>query len=249
MILKGSTPGLRRGLGAMFEEAKSKLDALQHSMGSVLPSMPGLPVAKYFDIAMGVDFHESIAPPSPLLPVPQMGIVFDIMGAMMNCISTVVPKPEAPKVVEVDGKQVVQEAPVTISNICKMLVHSMKPSVQVHGQWVANAGTSIQHLPGVFLHTSPVIKPMASSEMWMGSSTVLMDGGPCSTLFHPALSCNLVGMPAPIRALKPSKPKVSLMAPTSMLLTITSVGKPVWVGGPPIIDLFQLAMRLGLKGM
>ena len=193
MILKGSTPGLRRGLGAMFEETKSKLDALQHSMGSVLPSMPGLPVAKYFDIAMGVDFHESIAPPSPLLPVPQMGIVFDIMGAMMNCISTVVPKPEAPKVVEVDGEQVVQEAPVTISNICKMLVHSMKPSVQVHGQWVANAGTSIQHLPGVFLHTSPVIKPMASSEMWMGSSTVLMDGGPCSTLFHPALSCNLVG--------------------------------------------------------
>ena len=80
MILKGSAPGLRRGLGAMFEEAKSKLDALQHAMGSVLPSMPGLPVAKYFDIAMGVDFHESIAPPSPLLPVPQMGIVFDIMG-------------------------------------------------------------------------------------------------------------------------------------------------------------------------
>ena len=249
MILKGSTPEVRRGFGAMFEEAKSKLDALQHAMGSVLPSMPGLPVAKYFDIAMGVDFHESIAPPSPLLPVPQMGMVFDIMGAMMNCISTVVPKPEAPKVVEVDGKQVVQEAPVTISNICKMLVHSMKPSVQVHGQWVANAGTSIQHLPGVFLHTSPVIKPMASSEMWMGSSTVLMDGGPCSTQFHPALSCNLVGMPAPIRALKPSKPKVSLMAPTSMLLTITSVGKPVWVGGPPIIDLFQLAMQLGLKGM
>ena len=249
MILKSSTPEVRRGFGAMFEEAKSKLDALQHAMGSVLPSMPGLPVAKYFDIAMGVDFHESIAPPSPLLPVPQMGMVFDIMGAMMNCISTVVPKPEAPKVVEVDGKQVVQEAPVTISNICKMLVHSMKPSVQVHGQWVANAGTSIQHLPGVFLHTSPVIKPMASSEMWMGSSTVLMDGGPCSTQFHPALSCNLVGMPAPIRALKPSKPKVSLMAPTSMLLTITSVGKPVWVGGPPIIDLFQLAMQLGLKGM
>ena len=249
MILKSSTPEVRRGFGAMFEEAKSKLDALQHAMGSVLPSMPGLPVAKYFDIAMGVDFHESIAPPSPLLPVPQMGMVFDIMGAMMNCISTVVPKPEAPKVVEVDGKQVVQEAPVTVANICKMLVHSMKPSVQVHGQWVANAGTSIQHLPGVFLHTSPVIKPMASSEMWMGSSTVLMDGGPCSTQFHPALSCNLVGMPAPIRALKPSKPKVSLMAPTSMLLTITSVGKPVWVGGPPIIDLFQLAMQLGLKGM
>ena len=249
MILKSSTPEVRRGFGAMFEEAKSKLDALQHAMGSVLPSMPGLPVAKYFDIAMGVDFHESIAPPSPLLPVPQMGMVFDIMGAMMNCISTVVPKPEAPKVVEVDGEQVVQEAPITVSNICKMLVHSMKPSVQVHGQWVANAGTSIQHLPGVFLHTSPVIKPMASSEMWMGSSTVLMDGGPCSTQFHPALSCNLVGMPAPIRALKPSKPKVSLMAPTSMLLTITSVGKPVWVGGPPIIDLFQLAMQLGLKGM
>ena len=73
MILKGSTPGLRRGLGAMFEEAKSKLDALQHSMGSVLPSMPGLPVAKYFDIAMGVDFHESIAPLHPCYQFPKWG--------------------------------------------------------------------------------------------------------------------------------------------------------------------------------
>lgn len=39
------------------------------------------------------------------------------------------------------------------------------------------------------------------------------------------------------------------MAPTSMLSTITSVGKPVLVGGPPTIDLFALTMKLGLKGL
>ncbi|MFJ1382450.1 DUF6531 domain-containing protein [Capnocytophaga canimorsus] len=235
------TPTLRRGFGALFEDAKSRLDSLQHSMSGLLPSMPGLPVAKYFDIAIGVDFHESVFPLSPLLPVPHIGMVFDIMGAMMSAISTVVPEPASS---EGDTPS------VSISNICKMLVHSMKPSVQVHGQWVANAGTSIQHLPGVFVHLPfPIIKPMASSEMWMGSSTVLMDGGPCSTQFHPALSCNLIGIPAPIRPKKVSKPKVSLMAPTSMLTIMASAGKPVLVGGPPTIDLFQLSMQLGLKGM
>lgn len=34
-----------------------------------------------------------------------------------------------------------------------------------------------------------------------------------------------------------------------MLSTITSVGKPVLVGGPPTIDMFALAMKFGLKGL
>lgn len=40
-----------------------------------------------------------------------------------------------------------------------------------------------------------------------------------------------------------------MLAPTSMLSTITSVGKPVLVGGPPTIDIFALAMKFGLKGL
>lgn len=41
----------------------------------------------------------------------------------------------------------------------------------------------------------------------------------------------------------------ALLAPTSMLSTITSVGNPVLVGGPPTIDVFALAMKFGLKGL
>src|SRR5690606_192869 len=104
------------------------------------------------------------------------------------------------------------------------IVHAMKPTVQVHGQWVANAGTGIQHLPAIIAHASfPVVAPMASSEMFMGSSTVLADGGPFSTQFHPALSCNLVGLP-PKPRLNKAKVRPALMAPTSMLSIITSGG-------------------------
>jgi RHS repeat-associated protein len=232
----------RKGFGELFGEAKGKLDSLQKSMASILPAIPGQNVAKYFDLAIGIDGHSTLTPPSPLLPVPHVGMVFDTMGAVMSAIACVVPPPPPPPE---DGS----DPPTSLSGICKAIVHSMKPTVQVHGQWVANAGTGIQHLPGITAHLPfPVVAPMASSEMWMGSSTVLADGGPCSTQFHPALSCNLVGIPAPPRKTK-TKPKVALMAPTSVLLVITSGGGPVMVGGPPTIDLFQLAMQLGLKGM
>jgi len=237
-----TAPAPRKGFAELFGEAKSNLDNLQKNMASIFPAMPGQNVAKYFDLAIGIDFHETIFPPMPLLPVPHIGMVFDIMSAVMSAIASVVPPPPPPPE---DGSS----PPVSLSGICKSIVHSMKPTVQVHGKWVANAGTGILHLPGIFIHIPfPIVKPIASSEMWMGSSTVLADGGPCSTQFHPALSCNLIGLPAPFRITKP-KPKVALMAPTSMLLIITSGGAPVLVGGPPTIDLFQLAMQLGLRGI
>jgi len=83
----------------------------------------------------------------------------------------------------------------------------------------------------------------------MGSSTVLADGGPFSTQFHPALSCNLVGFPSLPRMNKTPRPVLDLMMPTSMLLAIISSGGPVLVGGPPTIDLFQLMLSLGIKGL
>ncbi len=58
-----------------------------------------------------------------------------------------------------------------------------------------------------------------------------------------------MGVPAPIRPKKMSKPKLSLKAPTPSLTTVIPAGKPVFVGGPPTIDLFALAMQLGLKGL
>ena len=91
-----TAPVFRKGFGELFGEAKDKLDHLQRDLASILPSMPGMPVAKYFDLAIGVDFHETVFPPSPLLPVPHIGMVFDIMGAIMSAISTVLPPPPPP---------------------------------------------------------------------------------------------------------------------------------------------------------
>ncbi len=234
-------PVTNKGFAATFGEAKNGLDHIQSSMASVLPSFPGQMAAKYFDLSIGIDFHPTILPACPIFPVPHIGMVFDIMGAIMNAIAAVLPAPPPPP----EG----EEAPTTVLSVANAVVNAMKPSVKVHGQWIANAGTGIQHLPGIFVHLIPLVAPMSSSEMWMGSSIVLADGGPFSTQFHPALSCNLVGIPAMPRLNKPAKPKMALFAPTAMLLVITSGGKPVLVGGPPTIDLFQLAFKMALKGM
>lgn len=236
-----------KGFTALFSEKKNQLDHLQAKMASIIPAFPGQNVAKYFDLAIGVDFHSTIMPPSPLLPVPHIGMVFDIMSAVMAGIASVLPEPPAPPP-PAEGEEPV-EAPITVLSVASAIVNAMKPSVKVHGQWVANAGTGIQHLPALIAHILPVVSPMASSEMWMGSSTVLADGGPCSTQFHPALSCNIVGIPSIGRKNKPPKPKMALMAPTSMLLIITSGGRPVLAGGPPTIDLFQLMFKMALKGL
>ncbi|NLU95162.1 DUF6531 domain-containing protein [Chitinophaga sp. Ak27] len=239
--------GENKGFGALFAEKKNSLDHIQKGMASVLPSFPGMPAAKYFDLGIGIDFHDSVFPPSPLLPVPHIGMIFDIMGAIMSAIASVVPRPPEPPEPE-DGKEPPPQ-PFSLAATAQMLIHALSPSVKVHNQWIANAGTTIFHLPAFIAHLPfPIIKPKAASEMWMGSSTVLADGGPFSTQFHPALSCNLVGLPSPPRLNKKST-AMALMAPTSVLLIMTSAGKPVLVGGPPTIDLFQLMFKLGMKGL
>lgn len=254
-----------RGFGEVFAEKKGQLDELQRDMANILPSMPGMPVSKFYDLSLGIDFHPTLAPPSfgVPVPVPHIGMVYDIMGAVMAAVATQIPEPEVPEPPvqqeeEGDGtdpddspdSEEEGEAPdVSMGDVALNLLKGMAPTVETHGRWIGQAGISIQHLPGVILHALPSVTPMASSEMWMGSSTVLADGCPCSTQFHPALSCNIVGFPSILRKLKPPKPKVSLMAPTAALTTITSGGRPVLVGGPPTIDLFQIVMKLGLKGL
>ncbi|MBS0026929.1 DUF6531 domain-containing protein [Chitinophaga sp. 22321] len=236
-----------KGFGELFAEKKNSLDHIQKGMASILPSFPGMPAAKYFDLGIGIDFHDSVFPPSPLLPVPHIGMIYDIMGAIMAAIASVVPPPPPPPEAE-EGKEPPPQ-PFSLAATAQMLIHALSPSVKVHNQWIANAGTPIFHLPAFIAHLPfPIVKPKAASEMWMGSSTVLADGGPFSTQFHPALSCNLVGLPSPPRLNKKST-AMALMAPTSVLLIMTSAGKPVLVGGPPTIDLFQLMFKLGLKGL
>lgn len=244
---KGSNEAKESGgfLG-MLGAGKSKLDSFQASLASVLPSIPGQPAGKFQDIAIGIDLHPTMFPPSPIMAVPHVGMVFDILGAIFAAINTVIPPPPEPKVNEAGE---IEPQPITVTSVAVAIVQALQPSVLVNNKFIANAGISIQHLPGIILHALPAVSPMASSEMFMGSATVLADGAPFSGQFLPALSCNLVGIPAPIRPKKMAKPKTSLMAPTSSLITVIPAGKPVLVGGPPTIDLFAMAINFGLKGL
>jgi len=222
----------RRGFADLFAGAKEALDKVQAGLGGLLPSMPGMPVAKFGDLSIGIDMHPTVTPPSPIMPVPHVGKVYDLMADIMAQIAVALPP--------------VSEG---VAGVACNVLKSMAPSVKVHNQWIAQAGISILHLPAFVLHPAPLVSGMSESEMWMGSSTVLADGAPCSTLTHPALSCNIVGVPTIPRKGKPKKVSKALLAPTSMLSTITSVGKPVLVGGPPTIDIFALAIKFGLKGL
>ena len=222
----------RRGFADLFTDSKAALDELQGGLAGMLPSMPGMPVAKFNDISIGIDTHPTVTPPSPIMPVPHVGKVYDLMADLMAGLATAVP-PSAGGLAGVAGS----------------ILKGMAPSVKVHNQWIAQAGIGIVHLPAYVLHPAPLVSGMSESEMWMGSSTVLADGAPCSSLTHPALSCNIVGIPTVPRKGKPKKVSKALLAPTSMLSTITSVGKPVLVGGPPTIDMFAMALRFGLKGL
>ncbi|QWX84242.1 RHS repeat protein [Cellulophaga sp. HaHaR_3_176] len=237
--------GEERGFLDMVADGKSSLDSFQTSLASVLPAIPGQPAGKFQDIAIGIDFHPTVFPPLPMMAVPHVGMVFDILGAIFAAINTTIPPAPEPEYTD-DGEPVPQ--PISVSSVAVSIVKAMAPSVMVNNKFIANAGISIQHLPGIIVHALPVVAPMASSEMFMGSSTVMADGAPFSYQFLPALSCNLVGMPAPFR-IKSPKPKVSLMAPTAALITVIPGGLPVLVGGPPTIDLFAMAIGLGLKGM
>ncbi len=233
MSIIGGLTTVTRGFGELFGKAHDALGNIQKSMASLLPAMPGLPVGKFFDISLGIDFHPIVFPwPLPICPVPHVGMIFDLTAAVMSFVAPALPSPEG-----------------GIGAVACNFAKGMAPSVKVHGQWIAQAGICIVHLPGLFLHLLPTVAGKAEAEMWMGSSIVLADGGPCSTKFHPALSCNLVGMPPLPRKGKTYKPKSCLMAPTALLSIITSTGKPVLVGGPPTIDLFQLALKLGMKGL
>jgi RHS repeat-associated protein len=120
-------------------------------------------------------------------------------------------------------------------------------TVKVNGIPRAQAGTSGKCLPvhvplgGVF------VKPPANEcEMFMGSSTVSVDGDAFSYLALPALSCQDIGMP-PIPRLKKKSQTKSLVLPTSLVLPIP--GAPVLVGGPPTISLMGIAQKLGMAAL
>lgn len=114
-------------------------------------------------------------------------------------------------------------------------------TVDVNGLKRAQAGTNgiaiPPHIPigGVFAKP-----PTNESEIFMGSSTVTVDGMPFSYMALPVLSCQDIGMVSPPRP--KGSPVKSLVLPTTVVIAIPS-GPPVLVGGAPTVSLFLLAMR------
>jgi RHS repeat-associated protein len=121
-------------------------------------------------------------------------------------------------------------------------------TVKVNGIPRAQAGTAGKCVPSHIPIGGVFVKPPANEcEMFMGSSTVAVDGDAFSYLALPALSCHDIGMPPIPRFKKKSKIK-SMLLPTTVVLPIPA-GPPVLVGGPPTISLMALGMKLGMSAL
>lgn len=120
-------------------------------------------------------------------------------------------------------------------------------TVLINGLPRAQAGTgSIQISPHLPLGGPLVPPPTGEGEVFMGSMTVALDGDAQSFLGMPVLTCQSIGMPAPLRP-KGAPPK-SLVLPTSSLLAMP-MGMPVLIGGPPTISLMGLANKAAFAGL
>ena len=107
-----------------------------------------------------------------------------------------------------------------------------------------SAGKVIPHIPMGGPFSKP---PMNEDEIFMGSTTVLADGGPLSFTALPTLSCHDIGGIAPPRKKKPKK-SFGMMLPTSVVISVP-LGMPVMVGGPPTVDMMGLLMAGGLAAL
>jgi YD repeat-containing protein len=113
----------------------------------------------------------------------------------------------------------------------------------VMGMKRATAGTAgiVVHIPPGFPFAKP---PDTDDELFMGSSTVLVDGEPFSHISHPTLGCQVAGIPSPGRT--KSKPKGICLLPTDFNLAIPST---VLIGGPPTISMMGLATKGAFKAI
>lgn len=124
-------------------------------------------------------------------------------------------------------------------------------TVEVDGVKRGTAGTGgmCVHIPlGVW--TPSLRQPMGpqwmDDEVFMGSRTVLADGGPFSRLAEPVLDCSFVGMVPPIRKKAKKDLPLSMVLPTAVNLSIPS---SVMIGGPSTVNLMALGFRAGLESL
>ncbi|HSC69488.1 MAG TPA: DUF6531 domain-containing protein [Cellvibrio sp.] len=120
-------------------------------------------------------------------------------------------------------------------------------TVKVGGLPRSTAGTAGKPIPHIPMGGPFAKPPMNENEIFMGSVTVLADGGPLSYTAVPSLSCHDIGLIAPPRKKKPKK-SFGMVLPTSVVLSIP-LGMPVMVGGAPTIDMMGLAMMGGFAAL
>ncbi|PFH29891.1 RHS repeat-associated protein [Burkholderia sp. JKS000303] len=119
----------------------------------------------------------------------------------------------------------------------------------VNGMMRATAGTHAYHVPGLhfplgesFAPPPEEVEPSNDGESFMGSKTVLANNDPMSYMALEALSCWSIGMePPPHNSAHTDRTYPSM--PSSVMLPIPA-GRPVLVGGPPIMNMAAAAKGL-----
>ncbi|RQR62562.1 type IV secretion protein Rhs [Burkholderia sp. Bp9125] len=120
----------------------------------------------------------------------------------------------------------------------------------VNGLLRATAGTHSFHVPGLHFPLGeafappPPENPLPSddAESYMGSRTVLANNDPMSFMALPAMSCWSVGLePPPHNGAHTERTYPSM--PSSVMLPIPA-GRPVLVGGPPVMNMAAAAKGL-----
>lgn len=119
----------------------------------------------------------------------------------------------------------------------------------VNGMMRATAGTHAYHVPGLhfplgesFAPPPEEVEPSNDGESFMGSKTVLANNDPMSYMALEALSCWSIGMePPPHNSAHTDRTYPSM--PSSVMLPIPA-GRPVLVGGPPIMNIAAAAKGL-----
>ncbi|WP_175754538.1 RHS repeat-associated core domain-containing protein [Burkholderia ambifaria] len=120
----------------------------------------------------------------------------------------------------------------------------------VNGLMRATAGTHSYHVPGLHFPLGesfapppePDPIPSDDAESYMGSRTVLANNDPMSFMALPALSCWSIGLEPPGHNSAHTDRTYPSM-PSSVMLPIPA-GRPVMVGGPPIMNMAAAAKGL-----
>ena len=74
-----------KSFGELFEEKKSKLDALQATLAEVvMPKFPPMPAVKYSDIGFDIDLHKGVMPAAPWIPVPNVSMAKQLEDILAN---------------------------------------------------------------------------------------------------------------------------------------------------------------------